>query len=117
AAGARRAGPGAKVIVWDWGWHGHGDAPGLIAKAPKGCWLMSVSEWGLPVERGGVRAAVGEYALSAVGPGPRATRHWALAKQAGLKAVAKVQVNTTWELAAVPYLPVLDLVAEHCARL
>ena len=31
--------------------------------------------------------------------------------------VAKVQLNNTWELSAVPSLPVLDLVAEHCANL
>ncbi|HEY1377004.1 MAG TPA: hypothetical protein VGF55_09425 [Gemmataceae bacterium] len=117
AAGVRRSAPDAKVIVWDWGWHNHGDAPDLIAKSPKGAWLMSVSEWGLPVERGGVRTTVGEYSMSAVGPGPRATRHWALAKQAGLKTVAKVAFNNTWELSAVPYLPVMDLVAEHCSRL
>ena len=40
-----------------------------------------------------------------------------VAKERGLRAVAKLQVNTTWEIAAVPYLPVLDLVAEHMAGL
>ena len=38
---------------------------------------MSVSEWDMPIRRGGVDSVVGEYALSAIGPGPRATRHWA----------------------------------------
>ena len=78
---------------------------------------MSVSEWSLPIERGGVKSEVGEYSISAVGPGPRALRHWQLAKQAGLKTVAKVQLNNTWELSAVPYLPVMDLVARHCHNL
>ena len=41
----------------------------------------------------------------------------AWARQAGLKTAAKVQVNTSWELASLPYLPVLDLVAEHCRNL
>src|SRR5206468_4980980 len=36
---------------------------------------------------------------------------------AGLRTSAKVQVNNTWELSAVPYLPVMDLVAEHCDKL
>ena len=78
---------------------------------------MSVSEWSLPLSRGGVKTTVGEYSLSAVGPGPRATKHWQLAREAGLKTVAKVQVNNTWELSAVPYLPVMDLVAEHASNL
>jgi len=64
-----------------------------------------------------VSTTVGEYSISAVGPGPRAAKHWQLAKEAGLKTVAKVQLNNTWELSAVPYLPVLDLVAEHCDNL
>ena len=117
ADGVHRAAPAAKVIAWDWGWSGHGDARETIAQLPNSVWLMSVSEWSLPIERGGVASEVGEYSISAVGPGPRATRHWDYAKQRGLKTVAKVQLNNTWELSAVPYLPVLDLVAEHCERL
>ena len=117
AEGVHRGNPQAKVIAWDWGWRGHGDAPDIIARLPKSIWLMSVSEWALPINRGGVRTSVGEYSMSAVGPGPRATRHWKLAKQAGLKTVAKVQLNSTWEISSVPYLPVMDLVAEHCHNL
>jgi len=115
--GVHRAAPAAKVIAWDWGWNGHGDARNTIALLPNSVWLMSVSEWSLPIERGGIKSAVGEYSISSVGPGPRATLHWNYAKQRGLKTVAKVQLNNTWELSAVPYLPVLDLVAEHCNRL
>ena len=115
--GVHRGSPEAKVIAWDWGWHGHGDAPDIISLLPKSVWLMSVSEWSLPLDRGGVRSAVGEYCISAVGPGPRATRHWKLAREAGLKTAAKVQLNNSWELSTVPYLPVMDLVAKHCHNL
>ncbi len=115
--GVHAGNPNAKVIAWDWGWHGHGDAPDVIAKLPKSVWLMSVSEWAKPIERGGIASQVGEYSISTVGPGPRAARHWALAKQAGLKTVAKVQFNNTWELSAVPWLPVSDLIAEHASNL
>ena len=117
AEGVHRGNPRARVIAYDWGWNNHGDASETIALLPQGIDVMSVSEWSLPIKRGGVAGRVGEYSLSAVGPGPRATRHWALAKQAGLKTIAKVQFNTTWEMSAVPYLPVLDLVAEHCQKL
>ena len=117
ASGVHRVDPHAKVIVWDWGWRGHRQAPDIIAKLPKSVWLQSVSEWALPIERGGVKTTVGEYSISAVGPGPRATAHWQAAKKAGLKTIAKVQLNNTWELSSVPYLPVMDLVAEHCHRL
>ena len=116
-AGVHRGSPTAKVIAWDWGWRGHGDGREIIAKLPDDVWLMSVSEWAKPIERGGVASKVGEYSLSAVGPGPRAQSEWAAAEGRGLKTVAKVQLNATWELAAMPYLPVMDLVAEHCENL
>ena len=116
AEGVARGNPKAKAIVWDWGWN-EAQAAAIISKLPKTCWFMSVSEWSLPIERGGVKSAVGEYSLSAVGPGPRATEHWRLAREAGLKTVAKVQTSATWEFSAIPYLPVLDLVAEHARNL
>jgi len=117
ADGVHRGNPDAKVIAWDWGWFGNRKAEEIIPRLPKSVWLMSVSEWSLPIQRGGIQTTVGEYSVSAVGPGPRATRHWALAREAGLKTVAKVQLNTSWELSSLPYLPVLDLVAEHCHNL
>lgn len=119
--GVHRSAPDAKVISWDWGWGWAWTSPNeaelAISKLPKSVWVMSVSEWSLPIERGGVKSEVGEYSISAVGPGPRATRHWKEAKRHGLNTIAKVQLNNTWELSSVPYLPVLELVAEHCAGL
>lgn len=115
-AGVHRADPNAKVIVWDWGWQ-DAWAADILAQLPKSVWFMSVSEWSKEFTRGGVKQSVGEYSLSVVGPGPRATRHWKLAQEQGLKTAAKMQINNTWEMAAVPYVPVMDQVAEHCANL
>ncbi|MDO4558580.1 MAG: hypothetical protein Q4C47_06420 [Planctomycetia bacterium] len=115
--GVHRSAPEAMVIVWDWGWKGHGLSPEIIERLPQGVRFMSVSEWALPVERGGVKTVVGEYSLSAVGPGPRATAQWKTAREHGLPTLAKLQLNCTWEIAAIPYLPVVNLVAEHCERL
>jgi hypothetical protein len=115
-SGVHRSAPDAKVIAWDWGWQ-DADAAAIIQALPKSIWLQSVSEWSIPINRGGIKASVGEYSISTVGPGPRATRHWQLAREAGLKIVAKIQANNTWELSAVPALPVLDLVAEHVTNL
>ena len=110
--GVKAGNPKANVIVWDWGWKDQ-YAEAIIKGIPKSCWLMSVSEWSLPIVRGGVNSVVGEYSISSVGPGPRAEEHWKFAKKAGLKTLAKVQVNCTWEISIVPALPVMDLVAQH----
>jgi hypothetical protein len=115
--GVHHASPAARVIVSDWGWKGHGDARELVARLPKAVWLMSASEWSLPIERGGVRSEVGEYSISSPGPGPRALRHWSTAVDAGVKIAAEIQFNNTCEIASVPYLPVMYLIAEHLANL
>lgn len=115
-AGVKRGSADAKTIVWDWGWN-DAEAENIINRLPKSAWFMSVSEWSLPIERGGVKSQVGEYSISSVGPGPRALKHWEYAKNAGLKTMAKVQVNCTWELSIIPSIPVMDLVAQHAENL
>lgn len=116
AEGAWEANPAAEAIVWDWGWADAWVEP-VVARLPARCRLQSVSEWSVPITRGGVASAVGEYSMSAIGPGPRATRHWEIAAARGLRTMAKVQVNNTWELSSVPFIPVPGNVAEHLARL
>ena len=110
--GIREAAGNQRFIAWDWGWS-DAWAGEVIESLPAGVEVMSVSEWSLPITRGGVKSEIGEYCLSAVGPGPRAQRHWALARKRGLSVVAKMQVGTTWEMAAVPYLPAVDNVCRH----
>jgi hypothetical protein len=118
AAGVWAGSPQARVIVWDWGWPDEGGWTERIVEAlPDNVYLMSVSEWSKPIVRGGVAGTVGEYSISTVGPGPRAQSHWALAKKRGLKTLAKIQANCSWEISAVPYLPVMNLVAQHCSNL
>jgi len=105
-----------ELIVWDWGWKNDWAAE-IIPKLPKRAALMSVSEWDLETNRGGVKSKVGEYSISVIGPGPRALRHWKLARENGLKTIAKIQAGNTWEIAAVPYIPALANVAQHAINL
>lgn len=114
--GIRRSSKDAEVIAWDWGWTEE-QARYAIPRLPKDVRFQSVSEWSQPVERGGVKSTVGEYSISVVGPGPRATSHWKIARESGITPFAKVQLNNTWEISAVPYVPVANLVAQHCVNL
>jgi len=99
-----------ELIVWDWGWN---DAwiKEIISKLPKGVSLMSVSEWGIPIDRGGIKSSINEYCLSAIGPGEKAKQEWKWARKNKLGIYAKIQTNSTWELSSVPYLPVVENVA------
>ncbi len=114
--GIKQAGSKARYLAWDWAWKDEWSAD-VIRQLPKEATLMSVSEWSLPIERGGVKSEVGEYSISAVGPGPRAIRHWQLARARGLKTFAKIQAGNTWELSTVPYIPALENVARHAENL
>jgi hypothetical protein len=116
AQGVWRGNPDAKVIVWDWALPDE-VAPSMIAQLPDNVIYQCVSEWSLPVTRGGLEGEVGEYSLSAVGPGPRALRHWDIARKRGLQTSAKVQINNTWEYSPSPYMPLALNVARHCANL
>lgn len=114
--GVRRSSKTARIIHWDWGWPDD-MADRLIPLLDKDVRFQSISEWSKPLERGGVKSVVGEYSISVPGPGPRAKRNWGVARQAGIETMAKVQFNNTWEISAVPYIPVPHLVLEHCEGL
>jgi hypothetical protein len=114
--GIRRAGNGQTLIVWDWGWHDDW-VESIIAQLPREARFMSVSEWGMPIRRGGVATTVGEYSISTIGPGERARHYWGAARARGMRTLAKVQCGNTWELSAVPYIPAVANVARHAANL
>lgn len=120
--GIRSSSRKAEIIIWDWGW-GHSWVPNgndpfpTIRSLPRDVRLLSVSEWEQPVHRGGVRTQVGEYSVSVVGPGPRAVRHWTAARQRGIATLAKIQINNSWEMSSVPYIPVLNLTQRHLENL
>ncbi|HVN81402.1 MAG TPA: hypothetical protein VMW38_20605 [Terriglobia bacterium] len=116
SAGIQKAGSRARLLAWDWGWQDQW-AEDIIGQLPPEVSLMSVSEWSLPIKRGGIKSTVGEYSISAVGPGPRALQNWELARQRGLRTIAKVQAGNTWELSAVPWIPAVGNVARHAVNL
>ena len=116
-AGMMAGDPSANALVWNWGWP-EDACEEIVRGLPKGnCRLMAVSERGIEICRGGVKSVESDYSLSIIGPGDQAKRFWRTAKAADLPVVAKVQASASWELGSFPYLPVMDLVAEHAANL
>lgn len=116
AEGMRSAAPSAKMIVWNWGWAQEWERE-VIDKLPSDVWLMCVSERGCKFETGGVENEVDDYSISRVGPSERSAGLWAYAKARGLKTIAKVQLNNSWECPATPYIPVPYLVEKHMGKL
>jgi len=116
AEGVHSVSPQADVIAWTWAWDKEWDEQ-VVELLPKDIKLMCVSETDVPTDAMGIKGLVLDYSMSKVGPGPAAERLWKKAAECGLKSVAKVQLNNTWECSAVPYIPVPDLVEEHLNNL
>lgn len=106
--------------LWGWaaymGWSKEQVAHG-IEMLDKGISVLCVSEFNLPLEKGGIKCSLIDYSIS--NPGPSETTRWMLAKaeETGHEIFAKIQVNNSWECSCVPYLPVYDLVLEHIKNL
>lgn len=117
AEGVAAGDPSAETIVWNWEWPVD-DGKEILSKLPrKNCRVMHVSENGMPVTVGDKTVGVRDYSISVGGPGENAKAFWAYASEYSLPTVAKVQACCSWELAAFPYIPVMDLVAGHVERL
>lgn len=105
-----------RVIAWTWGWDPH-STPLAIEKMPKEVAIMNVSEQGVTKDIDGTTTGVLDYSLSIEGPGTYALSTWQKAHQCGHHAYAKLQLNNTWEIAAVPCIPALEKVYRHLCRL
>ena len=112
AKGAHDANPQAKAIVWTWGWYEEWVDKGVDLLNEDQI-VQCTSETGLEYCIGGVKGEVIDYTMSLCGPGEQAKRVWKMARDNGLQTSAKVQMNVTWEMAAVPFIPVFDKIAQH----
>ena len=111
-----RAAPEARMIAYAWSWPAD-ELESIIASLDSRIQVMAVSERGVRTDCLGCPGEIADYSISKPGPGDYASRVWRSALAHGSAAVAKVQFNCSWELAAVPYIPVPDLVEEHIANL
>jgi hypothetical protein len=114
------------MLCFDWAWRrSENDSEVLDFKKKvidllpkhKNVYITSVSEWGLITRVGGVEQYLVDYSISQPGPAPEAQAVWKYAKSAGLGVAAKIQVNNSWELSAIPSIPVPYLIKEHLDNL
>jgi len=116
AKGAHDANPNAKVIAWTWGWSDEW-AEKVVPLLTEGQILQCTSEEAMKFCIGGVEGQVLDYTMSLCGPGEKAKKMWKVAREYDMQTSAKVQINNTWELASVPYIPVLDKLTKHIEQL
>ena len=116
AKGAHDGNPNAKAIAWTWGWH-DAWADKVVPLLTEGQIVQCTSEEALEFCIGGVEGQVLDYTMSLCGPGEKAKKMWKVAREHGMQMSAKVQINNTWEMSVVPYIPVLDKVETHIKQL
>ena len=114
--GIKSAGSNARLIAWSWGWQKPWDLQ-ILDKLPGEIELMCVSETELETDCCGIKGNIIDYSIAHPGPGPVAPRLWNYAKKQGRKIIAKIQLNATWELSCLPYIPVPQLAKQHLTNL
>ncbi|MBR2345060.1 MAG: hypothetical protein IKA71_04660 [Lentisphaeria bacterium] len=124
--GMHAAAPDARMLCFDWAWRrSENDSEVISFKKKvidllpknKNVYVVSVSEWGLITRVGGVEQYLVDYSISQPGPAEEAKAVWQYAKAVGLGTVAKIQINNSWELSAIPNIPVPYLVKKHLDNL
>lgn len=116
------SGSKAELIANLWGWSpfmGWTEAQTLrgVEMLDKDISIMCVSEYDLPIVKGGVESKIIDYSISNPGPSQITKNVLKKAVEVGHKPYAKIQINNSWECSAVPYLPVFDLTFEHLQNL
>jgi hypothetical protein len=113
--GIRSVSESQEVIAWNWSWSvfAEDSFKKIISRLPKDVILL------VDFERGGKKDILGhkdhkidEYSISYAGPSERFKESYELAKECGLRTMAKLQFGTTHELADVVSLPLMGNIFE-----
>lgn len=102
--------PSAEVVAWDWSWNLYSKAPymDLIAALPKDVVIMGDFERGGYVKRDNEKRVVEEYSLIYPGPSGRFRKEVSLCKAEPQRKIwAKLQINTSHEMATIANLPLM----------
>ncbi len=114
--GMRSKSSTCRLIAWNWGWSPEWDEK-VLKKLPADIDIMCVSETSLETDCRGIKGKIVDYSIAHPGPGPVAERLWKMARKTGHKVMAKVQLNASWELSSLPYVPAPHLVKRHLDNL
>ena len=107
AEGAHAVDPSIRIIAATWGWDQLGGSTlEVIDKLPKAAAVWAVSEHKAQRTYENVTVSVADYSIAIPGPAEHALTLWDRARRAGVRVAAKIQLGNSWELSAVPFIPV-----------
>ena len=111
--GARSVNPDIDCIAFGWEWGEVEASCRVVDGLDPAIAVMNVSETRKTKLIGGVETKVVDYSISVEGPGEFSKTLWKHAAARGHGTLAKIQVNNTWELSTVPYIPVFEKIYDH----
>ncbi len=106
--------PSVRVIAYAWSWKEVSND--VLEHLPKGISVARVSEEACGKNIGGVDVSVLDYSISIEGPSNITKEFLKNVKEHNMEAIAKLQLNNTWELATVPYIPAFEKYYRHVRR-
>ena len=120
--GLRAAESDAVLIAWNWGQQPefgftHADCEEFVDRLDTDIALLCESEDSLPYWIGGEEQSLLDYSISLIGPSEKSLALWSRAAEQNREIFAKLQINNSWELASVPFLPVFPTFIKHFKRL
>jgi hypothetical protein len=105
--GAKKANPDIDIIAYNWVWDKEPNSDKeILEKLPSDIVFLGVSERGKEKTIEGITVKAVDYSISITGPSDYTLGRIAVAKKYGVRIGAKVQLNNSWELCSVPYIPV-----------
>ncbi len=105
--GATEADPNVAVVAYSWAWDREENGfEETVERLPKEIAVLSVSERGKPKTIENVTVPVADYSISVPGPSEMIKGRYETVKRLGNAKAIKVQLNNSWELCPLPYIPV-----------
>ncbi len=105
--GATAADPNVQVIAYSWAWDREPNGfYETVKRLPREIAVLGVSERGAPKSFDNVTVEVSDYSISVCGPSKETKERYKFVKENKNASAIKVQLNNSWELCPVPYIPV-----------
>ena len=109
--GVHAADPSVKIIASTWAWDNSHDKTkecvrSVCDQLPKNTAVWAISERKAVRYIAGRRCEVNDYSISIPGPSEYSARVFRIAQNRGLQKAVKMQLNNSWELSSVPFIPV-----------
>jgi hypothetical protein len=106
--GLKAGNPDGEMIAWSYYTYEPVWVDDVIGKLPKGVVFQTDFSKGTVIKQRGVEHNAPDYNITIIGPPENFVRQYAIAKQHGVKVIAKTESAATQEFLCTPYVPCME---------